>query len=146
MKLNFSEIMENIRRFLVWFLIALAICRNLKCEENVAGDLSGAQSYGIESSIDYTQLDCEYNMDTGDKICDCRNRNEVKITFWHFDFNKLMPWPLFADIRTTIDKRKCQQYYCGKLQHFDSKKSYIRSRWLHRSHPIQKYQTVDTGK
>lgn len=82
MKLNFHEKMGNTWRILVWFLVVLAICWNLECEATLTGDFSVLQSDGI----DHSQLDCEYNLNTGDKICDCRNRNKVNITFWHSNF------------------------------------------------------------
>lgn len=29
----------------------------------------------------YRELNCEHNLKTGDKICDCKNRNRVIISF-----------------------------------------------------------------
>lgn len=86
--------------------------------------------HGDEVSVsyfsDYKEINCQYNLMTGDRICDCKNRNKVarfvvvkiKRTINEFQLN-------FTEIRFAITRWKCQQFNSSKLQKCAGRSEYI---------------------
>lgn len=65
----FNTIDMMIKRILIWIILSKFIETH---------EISSNEQF---NSYEYVPLKCEYDLNTGNQICDCQHRNQVKL--WH---------------------------------------------------------------
>lgn len=63
--------MKSIFVIQFWILFHSAIVKQSKCKELLLSE------NGLSNTHAYEKLHCRYDLNTGDQICDCLNRNQV---------------------------------------------------------------------